>query len=136
MKPELEQLLRTKHPKIFAEWDESNTDADADATMSKGIECGDGWFELIDMLCLILQIMTNTEGAPQAVAVRVKEKSGRLQFCVRDKLSEPQMERIQRIADMSAEQCEECGKPGTTLKLRPGHMVTRCVAHVPESTNE
>ena len=136
MKPELEQRLRTKHPKIFAEWDESNTDADADATMSKGIECGDGWFELIDMLCLILQIMTNTEGAPQAVAVRVKEKSGRLQFCVRDELSEIQMRVVQGAVDMSAQQCEECGKPGTTLKLTPGDMVTRCVAHAPESTNE
>ena len=134
MKPELEQRLRTKHPKIFAEWDESNTDADA--AMSKGIECGGGWFNVIDQLCLLLQLFTKTEGAPQAVAVEVKQKSGRLQFCVRDELSEIQMRVVQGAVDMSAEQCEECGKPGTTLKLRPGHMVTRCVAHAPESTNE
>lgn len=48
--------------------------------MGRGIECDDGWFDLIDGLCECLQESTDFAGEPQIVAEQVKEKLGRLRF--------------------------------------------------------
>lgn len=51
MKPELEKALIEKYPKIFQDVNKSMMET----CMCWGIECGDGWFNLLDTLCSLIQ---------------------------------------------------------------------------------
>lgn len=51
MKPELQQKLFKKYPKIFRQKDLPMTET----AMCWGIDCGDGWYWLIDNLCHSIQ---------------------------------------------------------------------------------
>jgi len=46
--------------------------------MGWGIQCDDGWFNLLSVLCERLQYLTDRDGSPQLVASQVKEKWGGL----------------------------------------------------------
>jgi hypothetical protein len=105
---ELEQKLFAKYPKIFVSIDKSPQES----PMAFGLEVGDGWYNLIDVLCealtctystgifidkedgerLGIKPNINKEGepayyiivnAPQVVASQVKEKFGTLRFYYR-----------------------------------------------------
>lgn len=60
MNQELDDLLCSRYPKIFARRQAK------DSTMHYGFCCGDGWFNLIDGLCTSLQFMTDERGAASA----------------------------------------------------------------------
>lgn len=49
--------------------------------MSRGFECDDGWFDIIDVLCERIQFLIDHNDRPQVVAQQVKEKFGTLRFC-------------------------------------------------------
>lgn len=51
MNPELDKYLCEKYPKIFSERNESPQQS----CMHWGLECGDGWFSIIDSLCYRIQ---------------------------------------------------------------------------------
>ena len=105
MSPELENKLYEKYPKIFADHNKSPQET----CMCWGIAVGDGWYDLIDVLCQALTYTFTTsveideedakrlsiEGdkfsdgkthyffsvrPPQVVADQVKEKFGTLRF--------------------------------------------------------
>lgn len=106
MNPELTKKLYQKYPKIFADKNKSMQET----CMCWGIECGDGWYHLLDVLCEALTYTyltsvkvceekarvlglkpawTDDNGiphyslevkAPQVVADQVKEKYGTLRF--------------------------------------------------------
>lgn len=147
MKPELDKALCEKYPEIFA-----NRHADMRATaMCWGFECGDGWFNIIDRLCHLIQHHINNredqlkivdnwkaEGKellpwmrelaeiPQVVAVQVKEKFGGLRFYVNG--SEEYIDgAIAMAEEMSYVTCEICGKPGHLSGN--SWRVTRCSEH-------
>ena len=75
--------LFEKHPKIFLSEDKV-------PNLPFGIECGPGWYNLIDHLCLSLQHLYETSvlidnvyqlvEPPQVIAHQVKEKFGTLRF--------------------------------------------------------
>ena len=97
MSPELDRKLCERHPQIFA-----NRHGDPDSTaMCRGFECGDGWYALIDTLCLALQRETDLGGGQQVVATQVKKKFGTLRFHARP-ASERQRGMIQFAEAMSA----------------------------------
>lgn len=101
MSPDLDQALCTRYPRIFA-----NRQADPLTTcMTRGFECGDGWYALIDALCSALQHETDQCGAPQIVAQQVKEKFGTLRVYV-ERASEKQRELIKHAGTDSAAVCE------------------------------
>jgi hypothetical protein len=79
MSPEFDKKLCDNWPLIFADRQGDSTHT----AMCHGFECGDGWFGLIYGLCEALQQETDLEGAPQVVALQVKEKFGSLRFRVR-----------------------------------------------------
>ena len=108
MTDELEKKLIEKYPKIFADCSKDETVS----CMAFGLECGDGWYNLIDILCEALTYTYTTsikideedaracgiEGytykdgetlyfykveSPQVVAEQVKEKFGSLRFYYR-----------------------------------------------------
>lgn len=104
MSPELDALLCRRHPLIFAERNRP------DSCMSYGFACGDGWFDIIDVLCENIQFLVDSDGLPQAVAVQVKEKFGTLRFRIMGAC--PEIRGMIRMAEsMSGRVCELCGKP-------------------------
>ena len=75
MNKELQQKLYDKYPLIFAE-----KDLPMDQTcMCWGIDCGDGWYELLDALCSELTNLHHNTGLI-VKACQVKEKFGTLRF--------------------------------------------------------
>jgi hypothetical protein len=119
MREELDKRLCEKYPKIFAD-----RHADKRETcMCWGFSCGDGWFDLIDKLCNLLQWNTDKNRYPQVLATQVKEKFGTLRFYYstgydEDDKTEDSVayERIGQISGaisfaetMSSMICEECG---------------------------
>ena len=93
-----------------------------------GIECGDGWYKLIDDLCT--KIETALLAAPQTyVRVhQVKQKLGYLEFYVGLEEDTPTVEQlIQRSRERSATTCEKCGEPGR--RRTDGWLIVLCDAH-------
>ena len=114
MKKDLVESLCLRYPLIFAE--------------RPGIACGDGWFDLLDVLCERLQYWTD-RGAPQVAALQVKEKFGELRFYPRGPASQEQRGMIWMAEAMSSRICERCGRPGAQLVA--GAVMTRCPDHAP-----
>ncbi|WP_069268954.1 hypothetical protein [Paraburkholderia nodosa] len=131
MREELSRILRERYPLIFAV-DLAVADM-PDAMPSVfslwGFECGDGWFDLIDVLCARLQLATR-HGAPQVVVRQVKEKFGTLRFNASG-ADERQRGMIELAEMMSGRLCETCGNPGQTIET--GWMRTRCPVHAGKS---
>ncbi|WP_321945355.1 hypothetical protein [Paraburkholderia sp. J10-1] len=125
MHEELQKTLRERYPRIFP-FAHPNRDPHAVSSFS-GFECWDGWFDLLDALCLNLQAATDFRGSPQVVAVQVKEKFGALRFYT-DVADAGQRGMIELAESMSARLCEKCGNRGE-LMSRKGWIMTRCPAH-------
>ena len=130
MKLELQNDLVKAYPKIF-----KNVGGDETKTcMAHGIQCNDGWYDLLDTLCHTMQrwcdaentrYITETdkyefvvEGDPeyvQVVAAQVKEKMGTLRFYV-DGADATTEGMIQMAEQMSTRICELCGSPAKTSR--------------------
>ena len=76
MKAALEKKLYKKYPKIFADRNKSPQET----CMCWGIETGDGWYDLIHMLCDLIHWDIEQNGYPELEAVQVKEKFGLMRF--------------------------------------------------------
>lgn len=86
MKPELQSQLYARYPDIFCNRGKSPQES----CLAFGLECGDGWFDLLDHLCYALSHVYSTGfyagdeyvsvESPQVVADQVKEKYGQLCF--------------------------------------------------------
>ncbi len=117
MKDELHYHLKEKYPKIFAHPCE--------------LSVGDGWFDLIDVLCNNIQGHIDNENRHrewrikhgddpdsieipgQVEAFQIKEKFGTLRFYV-NQSNDYVYGLISMAEDMSGRICEDCGKPGET----------------------
>jgi len=104
MRIELQQKLFEKYPKIFKQKDLSIKES----CMPWGISCGDGWYDLIDSLCDLLQWDIDKNKEPQIEATQVKEKYGTLHFYT-DRETEKQGGYINFAEYFSANICENCG---------------------------
>ena len=142
MNKELQDKLMKKYPKIFYKGIDSNKTV---TCMYLGIECHDGWYDLIDSLCYRISMhctAQNTryivetgkyefvvEGDPeymQVVAAQVKEKMGELRFYV-DGGDATTQGMIQMAEAMSSRICELCGSPAKTSR-DSGWFHTACDA--------
>ena len=104
MDPVKEQELFDKYPKIFRQKDLSPQET----CMCWGIECGDGWYWLLDNLCGYLQRYCDTHGVEQIEAAQVKQKFGGLRFYV-DHATDVMYEIIHFAEHLSYSICEQCG---------------------------
>ncbi|MGB4860124.1 MAG: hypothetical protein WBP11_12470 [Dokdonella sp.] len=120
MNPPLNDKLLARYPLIFAEHFSPGS------AMSRGVECGDGWFDLIDALCALLQRQTDYGNQPQAIAAQVKEKLGGLRFYLRN-ASERQRGMIDMAQELSFRICDQCGSPGSLIQ--ESWLKTRCELH-------
>lgn len=128
MKPELQSELFGRYPILFRKPDNRLHD-DTAPIDERGIECGDGWFAIVERLCdacekeietLVLQGMTK-ESWPRVA--QIKEKLGTLRFYVHGPLSDDLREQINREHSddgKSARTCERCGAP---RKARDGSLL-------------
>ena len=125
MSPELDKKLCEKYPLIFADRHKPMTES----CMYWGFECGDGWYNIIDAMCAVIQGHINFQNnkrriylekqykdipdeVPQVVAVQVKEKFGGLRFYYDG--GDDYINGVVNMAVFMAEKtCMECGSPGT-----------------------
>lgn len=105
MKRELEEVLVKKYPAILKDYrgDSRKT------CLAFGLECGDGWYSLLDELMGFLQFQTDKNNAPQVVAEQIKEKFGGLRFYTNGDISDKQRGIILFAEYMSYSTCMNCG---------------------------
>jgi hypothetical protein len=156
MKPELEKQLIEKYSKIFNVHPGNETRPYS----MFGIECGDGWYNILNSLCFQIQSYIDfreemnehivkrnkeadpegqidqqmlVESIPQAVVSQVKEKFGTLRFYYDG--GDEKIDGMVRMAEaMSAVTCEVCGNAG---KIRGrGWYYTSCDEHAREEDKD
>jgi hypothetical protein len=120
MSPELDKKLCEKYPKIFKDRDKSMMES----CMFWGLDCGDGWYNIIDKMCGLIAWDIEHNKMPEVVATQVKEKFGTLSFYFYG--GDKRTSGIVSMAEqMSGVMCEECGNPGEIVKIG-GWVYTRC----------
>lgn len=90
------------------------------------IECREGWYNIIQVLCEALEDQSKRFGAPTPVVQQVKEKYGTLRFYA-DNCSETQDALIYMAEELSGRTCEVCGRPGQ--RRAQGWTETTCDEH-------
>lgn len=123
MRKELDDLLCQRYPDIFRQRD----DISPTSCMYRGFECADGWFDLIDQLCIQLTEKMATGEIPPIVATQVKEKLGTLRFRTLGIGNEISQALIRAAEDESERICEVCGNTGLPS---PKFFGARCSDHV------
>ena len=126
MKKELQDKLFEKYPKIFRQKDLPMQET----CMCWGIECGDGWFMLIDSLCNHLQFNIDNNNHIEAYktqieATQVKEKFGGLRFYEQGG-SDVQCAAISFAENLSFKICEQCGSTKDVSQPKDGWITTLC----------
>lgn len=139
------ERLIAAYPKLF--------NKDSVIINQRGIECGDGWFDLVSTACSILQFGADNNPValypekvwdeasrswetrdvlkhPQVTMLQIKEKFGRLTIYMKN-ASEYQYAQISALSSHSSRVCETCGKPGTMQNN--GWMYVACEEHVRSS---
>lgn len=132
MSPEKDVALCAKYPKIFRDRNAPMTQT----CMCWGFECGDGWYDIIDVLCRQIQHhvehlvtrqsyqvlrgdLKQEDAVPeedlQVVAAQVKEKFGGLRFYI-DGGDDEVRGMVAMAESMSYRICEDCGGRGTLRK--------------------
>jgi hypothetical protein len=125
MRDELEKQLIEKYPTIFQNVGLPPTES----CMSWGMECGDGWYGVIDRLCNSLVSLNNT-----VVADQVKEKFGGLRFYAHfmsdevERKNDQMWELIDQAELESFSICEMCGMTGR-LSTNGHWLKTLCKKH-------
>lgn len=126
MSPEKTKQLYDKYPGIFAERSLSPDES----CMAFGLECDDGWYDLLDVLCSLIMWETKyDENMKPVVALQVKEKFGTLRFYYRggnDAISSY----VTFAENMSGRTCEVCGSVGSVRD--GGWLRTLCDQHAKE----
>lgn len=122
-----EQELISRHPSIFRDCGKSPRET----CMAWGIDCGPGWYGLIDEMCDRFDKLRELTGVG-VVADQVKEKFGTLRFYYHtecDSEADPFWDTVvMDIVDLydikSSCRCESCGKRG---EMRGGGwLMVRC----------
>jgi hypothetical protein len=121
MKKELDEYLVKTYPKIFADrYSDMKTTA-----MCWGFECNDGWYEIINTLCLNIQnYLDNDPNIPQVIASQVKEKFGGLRFYINGG-DEYIYKLISNAEKLSYQTCEDCGSREKVGQTK-GWIITLC----------
>ena len=121
MNTALELELVRKYPKILRDYKGDKMET----CMSWGMECDDGWYDLLDKCMEKLQYFCDLcfykSGQVQVVANQIKEKFGTLSFYISvydaDTIQSSIIDDIITEAEIrSAHTCEVTGKAGTVCK--------------------
>lgn len=100
-----------------------------ESLMCFGIECGSGWFSIIDSF---LEKISKLKDIPENFEIlQIKEKYATLRIHTNMPLTDEIYKIIDEAENCSAKTCEICGKSGT-LHKRGGWVKTLCKAHAKE----
>ena len=130
MRKELDEELCRKYPQIFCNRHAPMTQT----SMCWGFDCGDGWYNIIDAVCVMIQNHErnnkfNNVVMPPVIATQVKEKYGTLRFYYTG--GDDYINGVVAMAEyMSGVTCETCGAPGEIREI--GWMRTLCDVHAKE----
>jgi len=120
MKAELEIALFKKYPEIFAGKDKSIMES----LIPFGLECGSGWYRIIDTLCRLIQHYVQDHPDNSVEAVQVKEKFGSLRFYING--GDDYVDGLITFAEaMSYMTCEQCGSTDGVTQTK-GWVYTLC----------
>lgn len=130
MRQELDQKLCEKYPLMI-----NRNGAVTETAMCWGFECGDGWYNILNLLMSNIQHhidwnnqnfekgYTQYKQVPQVTLDQVKEKFGTLRFYYTG--GDDYIRGLVSMAEsMSAITCETCGNPGE--QTRGGWIKTTC----------
>jgi hypothetical protein len=122
MTPELENRLRAKYPQLLKDL----SGDPARTPLARGIECGDGWHDLIDRLLAEITSALDQRPDPEFTLTQVKQKFGTLRVytTATEDLRIQQMISVARAE--SAVTCERCGVRGATFGTFAWGMQTLC----------
>lgn len=116
MNKDLTEKLYTKYPKLFAQHKQSPEET----STCWGLQCGDGWYKIIEILCNQLTFDIKQNEYPQLEFTTVKEKFGGLRLYYTygekdaskkytDKILGSQEGMITLTERLSYYVCEKCG---------------------------
>lgn len=97
-------------------------------SMHWGFECGDGWYDLIDNLCMQIQEHIKKNKLEEFQVNQVKEKFGQLRFYA-SHADEYIYELIDNATIKSSTTCEKCGAPGEH-RNSSGWLYVSCDNHI------
>lgn len=126
MSPEKTKALQIKYPKIFGLKEDSREPCGL-----YGLECGDGWFDLIDILCKNIQHhvdwkikgLEDKKEEFQVVATQIKQKYSTLRFYYNG--GDDYISGLVQMAEaMSGTICEICGEKA--IIRTKGWMTNMC----------
>jgi hypothetical protein len=94
-------------------------------------ECGNGWYELINVLCSIIERRQLRGSVPSddVQITQIKEKFGGLRFYCHG-VDDYCYGMIDFAEKISKRICEECGNPGKLLKTESDWLYTACDEHI------
>ena|ERR1035437_2233941 len=125
MDKDLQNKLFTKYPEIF----QNDTTRALASPRIWGIECQNGWYELINQLCSDI-MLSNPAKIP--VATQVKEKYGQLCFYISGSSTDEIENLITKAERDSLTICEVCGNEGKLRMTSRGWHKTVCTKHAKE----
>ena len=79
MRLQSQDKLFAKYPELFRQKDLTPQETG----MCWGVQCGDGWYDIIDVLCCEIQRYVNNKKIKQPEIEQIKSKFGRLRFYIR-----------------------------------------------------
>jgi len=142
MKLELQVELLQRYPKFFRKPGKRLVDrrigSDGEERMQddtgpfdeRGVECGDGWFALIDRVCRACENeieMLASHGVAKERWPRVaqiKEKFGSLRFYIKGQVSEELREEKFRVEEYESRRtCQQCGVPKRPWQIGSWHTL-------------
>lgn len=122
MNDELQKKLYDKYPALFCNKDKSIQES----CMAWGIECGDGWYELLSSVCWRISQHEKNIAHPDYIPVKfdqIKEKFGGIRIYYTG--GDDYIRGVVSLADeMSYKICEVCGQKGSPNK--GGWISTLC----------
>lgn len=122
MKQDLQEKLIKKYPELFVGTSKSITES----MMAFGLECGDGWYDLIDEMCQKIEDYVAEHHPEHPVEFfQIKEKYGELRVYV-GSASEGVFDIIEEAESKSTSICEQCGRTGVIRDGRYGWIATLC----------
>ncbi len=94
-----------------------------------GLECGDGWYNLLDDLCCKIQKHLDENPQLESFKMRqIKEKFGELSFYYQG--GDDYISKVVREAEQqSYKTCELCGNDGNPCRSETGWLKTLCKKH-------
>lgn len=120
MSPEKTKILFKTFPLLYADVNKSPKES----LMCFGVNCGDGWFNLIYKMSekldnIIQKIKEENPDSQLPRASQIKEKFGLLR-CYMSSYNDSIDQAIGEAEAESSKTCEDCGQPG---KLRDGSWI-------------